>query len=96
MYVTELAGSSVNLTVFFWAESQQANVLKVSDQVATGIKLALDKAGIDMPFPHTVVLLEKQPEEPDGPAVTTRPPLKKKDKETEPRNGQTDKERVNR
>jgi hypothetical protein len=31
-------------------------VLKVSDRVATGIKLALDKAGIDMPYPHTVVL----------------------------------------
>ena len=77
VYVTELAGSSVNLTVFFWAESQQANVLKVSDQVATGIKLALDKANIDMPFPHTVVLLEQQPEGPDGPAILSRPPVKK-------------------
>lgn len=56
VYVSELAGSSVNFTVFFWTESQQANVLRVSDRVATGIKLALDKAGIDMPFPHTVVL----------------------------------------
>ena len=34
----------------------QANVLKVSDQVATGIKYALDEAGIDMPYPHSVVL----------------------------------------
>ncbi len=33
-----------------------SNVLKVSDRVATGIKLALDAAQIDMPFPHTVVL----------------------------------------
>lgn len=64
VYVTELAGSSVNLTVFFWVESQQANALKVSDQVVTGIKLALDKAGIDMPFPHTVVLLDKPPAAP--------------------------------
>lgn len=58
VYVTELAGSSVNLTVFFWVESHQANVLKVSDQVVTGIKLALDKAKIDMPFPHTVILMD--------------------------------------
>lgn len=58
VYVTELAGSSVNLTVFYWTESTQVNVLKISDQVVTGIKLALDRAGIDMPFPHTVVLLE--------------------------------------
>lgn len=70
VYVSELAGSSVNLTVYFWVESQQANTLKVSDKVATGIKLALDKAGIDMPYPHTVVLLEPQP---NGPAILSRP-----------------------
>jgi small conductance mechanosensitive channel len=56
VYVSELAPSSVNFTVYFWTESRQANVLKVSDAVATGIKLALDRAGIDLPFPHTVVL----------------------------------------
>ena len=56
IYVSELAPSSVNFTVYFWVESEQANVLKVSDQVATGIKYALDKAGIDMPYPHSVVL----------------------------------------
>ncbi|MDQ6788224.1 MAG: mechanosensitive ion channel family protein [Acidobacteriota bacterium] len=56
IYVTELAASSVNFTVYFWVESQQANVLKVSDKVATGIKYALDEAGIDMPYPHSVVL----------------------------------------
>ncbi len=56
VYVAELAPSSVNFTVYFWVGSQQANVLKVSDRVATGIKNALDRAGIDMPFPHTVVL----------------------------------------
>ncbi len=56
VYVSELAPSSVNFTVFFWTESQQANVLKVSDRVATGIKNALDEAQIDMPFPHTVLL----------------------------------------
>lgn len=72
VYVTELAGSSVNLTVYFWVESHQANALKVSDQVVTGIKLALDQANIDMPYPHSVVLLEKQP---DGPAILSRPPL---------------------
>jgi small-conductance mechanosensitive channel len=56
IYVSELAPSSVNFTVYFWVESEQANVLKVSDRVATGIKYALDKAGIDMPYPHNVVL----------------------------------------
>ena len=56
VYVAELAPSSVNFDVYFWVESPQANVLEVRDRVATGIKLALDDAGIDMPFPHTVVL----------------------------------------
>ncbi|MGI9035921.1 MAG: mechanosensitive ion channel family protein [Pyrinomonadaceae bacterium] len=56
IYVTELAASSVNFTVYFWVEANQANVLKVSDKVATGIKYALDKAGINMPYPHNVVL----------------------------------------
>ncbi|QKZ11313.1 mechanosensitive ion channel family protein [Spirosoma sp. KUDC1026] len=72
VYVSELAGSSVNLTVYFWTESHQANVLKISDQVVTQIKLALDKASIDMPYPHTVVLLEQQP---SGPAILSRPAL---------------------
>ncbi len=85
VYVSELAGSSVNLTVYFWVESQQANALNVSDQVVTGIKLALDKAGIDMPFPHTVVLLEQQPTT-NGPAILSRPPAKTKP--AEPANGQ--------
>jgi small-conductance mechanosensitive channel len=73
VYVSELAGSSVNLTVYFWVKSQQANTLKVSDRVVTHIKLALDKAEIDMPYPHTVVLLEQQP---DGPAIMSRPRMK--------------------
>ena len=56
VYVAELAPSSVNFDVYFWVESKQANVLEVKDRVATGVKLALDEAGIDMPYPHTVVL----------------------------------------
>ncbi len=66
VYVSELAASSVNFTVYFWANSEQANVLKVSDKVATGIKLALDKAGIDMPYPHTVVLFHDATGSRDG------------------------------
>lgn len=74
VYVSELSGSSVNLTVYYWVQSHQANALKVSDQVVTGIKQALDKAKIDMPYPHMVVLFEQQP---DGPTILSRPALKK-------------------
>jgi small conductance mechanosensitive channel len=73
VYVTELAPSSVNLTVYFWAEAQQANVLRVGDRVATGIKLALDEAGIDMPYPHAVVLLQAPSAGPET-KLTQRPP----------------------
>ena len=66
IYVSELAPSSVNFTVYFWVNSEQANVLKVSDQVATGIKYALDKAGIDMPYPHSVVLFHDSTGTRDG------------------------------
>ncbi len=60
VYLTELAGSSVNFTVYFWVKAEQADVLAVSDRVATGIKLALDAAHIDMPYPHTVLLFHDQ------------------------------------
>jgi small conductance mechanosensitive channel len=74
IYVSELAASSVNFTVYFWAESHQANVLKISDKVATGIKYALDKAGIDMPYPHTVVLFHDATGTRDGDIERARYP----------------------
>jgi small-conductance mechanosensitive channel len=58
VYLTELAPSSVNFTVYFWTGPQQSEMLRVSDRVASAIKLALDDAGIDMPYPHTVVVME--------------------------------------
>ena len=72
IYVDELAGSSVNMKVYFWVNSQQANVLKVSDEVATGIKYALDEAGIDMPYPHNVVLFHDATGTRDGDIEQTK------------------------
>ena len=57
VHVVALAASSVDLKVLFWTKSQKSDVRLTSDRVATGIKLALDEAGIDMPYPHSVVLL---------------------------------------
>ena len=39
VYVSELAPSSVNFSVFFWTNPQQAQVLLTTDKVITGIKL---------------------------------------------------------
>lgn len=58
VFLTELAPSSVNFNVFFWTTSRQSNVLAVSDRAITGIKMALDEASIDIPYPHVVVLKE--------------------------------------
>lgn len=66
VYVSELAASSVNFTVYLWTASQQAIVLKMADRVATGIKLALDRVGIDMPYPHNVVILRDAGFSPSG------------------------------
>lgn len=54
--VVELADSAVNLKIQFWTHSVQSNVRQVRDDLTTAIKYALDKNGIDMPFPHLVVL----------------------------------------
>jgi small-conductance mechanosensitive channel len=60
VYVSELAPSSVNFSVFFWTNPQQANVLSITDKVITGIKLKLDEAKIDIPYPHLVVQVDEQ------------------------------------
>lgn len=64
VYVAELAPSSVNFTVFFWTNSRQANVLMLTDRVISGIKLGLDEAGIDIPYPHSVILHEDRQNKP--------------------------------
>jgi small conductance mechanosensitive channel len=66
VFVAELAPSSVNFNVFFWTNSRQATVLSVIDSAMTGIKLALDEAGIDIPYPHTVVLNQSPAAARDG------------------------------
>lgn len=57
--VGALSPSSVDLDAFYWTEPEQATVLRVSLDVAANIKMALDDAGIDMPYPHTVLHLAK-------------------------------------
>jgi small conductance mechanosensitive channel len=72
VFVAELAPSSVNMNVFFWTNSRQANVLSVTDSAMTGIKLALDEAGIEIPYPHTVVLNQPSATPGDGTSPQNR------------------------
>lgn len=62
----ELAGSSVNLKVRWWTDSRRTSVVHAQARVVEAIKGALDRAGVDMPFPTQVVLLHDQTEEVDG------------------------------
>lgn len=64
--VTELAGSSVVLRARWWSKAERAEVVHTGDEVIAGIKEALDRAGIDMPYPTQVTLLHDQTEATDG------------------------------
>ena len=64
--VVELAGSSVLLRARWWTPSRRADVLGVQDKVLTGLKNALTKEGIDLPFPTQQILFHDQTESTDG------------------------------
>jgi len=64
--LVELADSSVNLRCRWWTASDQATVMKVQHEVLAQIKVALDEASIDMPYPTRVLLFHDQTDEHDG------------------------------
>lgn len=64
--VWDLGGSSVNLRIRWWTQSKRTNVVHVQAAVLEAVKQALDKAGIDMPYPTQVMLLHDQTEDTDG------------------------------
>ncbi|MGI9055937.1 MAG: mechanosensitive ion channel family protein [Pyrinomonadaceae bacterium] len=55
--VYELADSSVNMRLLYWTDSQQSSTRKTADRVVSGVKAALDKAGIEIPFPQRVLTM---------------------------------------
>lgn len=55
--VTELADSSVNLSVRFWVKP--ADYWEVYFQALEDVKVSLDNAGIEIPFPQRVVTMKK-------------------------------------
>ena len=56
--VYELADSSVNMRLLYWTDSQQSSTRKTADRVVSGVKTALDKAGIEIPFPQRVITMQ--------------------------------------
>ncbi|CAN5783402.1 mechanosensitive ion channel family protein [soil metagenome] len=55
--VYELADSSVNMRLLYWTDSQQSSTRKTADRVVSATKAALDKAGIEIPFPQRVLTM---------------------------------------
>lgn len=52
VFAREFADSSINFTVRWWSGSRQSEMHRSRDQVVRSIKRALDKAGIEIPFPQ--------------------------------------------
>ena len=77
--VTEMAESSVNLALRFWLSNPHIEV-PIELEYIEKIKKALDGAGIEIPFPHRSLFVEKLPEAgrpvvgPAEPASEIRPP----------------------
>ena len=64
--VWDLAASTVNLRIRWWCSSARADVVAVRSEVLFAVKVALDEAGIDMPYDTQVLLLHDQTDENDG------------------------------
>lgn len=82
----ELAASWVTLRARWWTNSRRADVVHVHARVIVAIKIALDEAGIDMPYDTQVQLFHEQTEDVDGVRGTQREGWpKREDREIQPR-----------
>ncbi len=55
--VTDLSADGVNISIYFWINTDKHKPMQVFDEVATEIKKALDNSGIEM-FPPSSVILQ--------------------------------------
>ncbi|GAB4503353.1 MAG: small-conductance mechanosensitive channel MscS [Anaerolineales bacterium] len=53
------AGSSIDLTAYFWIDTTATNPILARDAALELVKVALERNGIEIPFPITTVHLEK-------------------------------------
>ncbi len=78
--VTDLTGDGMNLSIYFWINTDKNSPMMVLDDVATEIKDALCGAGIEM-FPSPPVVLQQQPEKNDPATETIQENKKKEEKD---------------
>lgn len=60
IFADEFADSSINFAVTWWTGSQPLDIRRSRDEVVTKIKMELDRAGIEIPFPYRTLTF-KQP-----------------------------------
>jgi len=58
--VDEIADSSINLELMVWIKDSRQEV-PISYELRQKVKMALDKAGIEIPFPHQQLFVEAVP-----------------------------------
>jgi small-conductance mechanosensitive channel len=83
--VWDLAGSSVNLRIRWWTHPRRMDVVLARSAVLQAVKQAMDRDGIDMPFPTQVMLFHDQTEEIDGVRGEQREGWPKRKAERQPR-----------
>jgi small-conductance mechanosensitive channel len=52
IYLSEFADSSVNFQVYYWTKPEQAETLRVKNEVMSAIWHAFDEHDIEIPFPQ--------------------------------------------
>ena len=77
--VTDLTGDGVNISIYFWINTDKDKPLQVFDVVATEIKKSLDDAGIEM-FPPSSVIVQTTEKEKSEDSAENMEVEKKKDK----------------
>lgn len=68
--VTDLTGDGVNISIYFWINTDKNSPQSVFDEVATEVKTALCKAGIEM-FPPSSMLLQTPEKESENSGEST-------------------------
>ena len=59
VYASEFGSSSVDFEVTWWTGSKPGEIRRSKDEVISAIKAALDKAGIEIPFPYRTLTFKE-------------------------------------
>ncbi len=59
VYVADLASEGVNLSIYFWIDTDENSPIKVFDSIATNIKESLNNSGVTL-YPPTVAILKEK------------------------------------